>query len=345
MPASRRGQPGARAFASMPDEKLLGVRLCDLPVSVEGSELGARVGQLHEELAAAEIRVRPRVWLSDEWFAPKDASGIAAPFCLAHPRLKRLERKMMLEVEGGTKRECMKILRHEAGHVVQFAFGLHRRRRWREVFGRSGQAYPESFEPKPYSRRYVLHIEPHYAQAHPDEDFAETFAVWLTPGLNWRSRYKGWGALKKLRYVDELMAELRGVRPPAAPRRRMDELRTLRHTLGEHYEQRQAYYGVKDPDFYTRDLRRLFSSAGEGARASAFLRRARRETLRTVSAWTGQYRYTLNDMYEEMIARCDEHDLRVAPGEGGEALVRELTAMVTVLAMNAAHEGGRRIKL
>ncbi|MEZ6318613.1 MAG: putative zinc-binding metallopeptidase [Phycisphaerales bacterium] len=212
MPAPGRSRPPARSLASMSDEQVLAMRLRDLPVSVEGSELGGRVNALHAELDDAGVRLRPRVWLSDEWFAPKDGSGIAAPFCLAHPRLKRLERKMMFEVEGGTKHECMKILRHEAGHVVQFAFGLHRRRSWQRVFGRSSQAYPEAYTPRPYSRRYVLHIDSHYAQAHPDEDFAETFAVWLTPGSNWRSKYKGEGRLKKLEYVDGLMGELRGVR-------------------------------------------------------------------------------------------------------------------------------------
>lgn len=333
----------------MTDAELLGVRMRDLPVSVEGSpELSARVGALYDELADAGLLIRPKAWLSDEWFSPDAFPGIAIPFYLAHPRLKRLERKMMLEAEGGTKAECMKILRHEAGHAVQTAFRLHRRRAWREHFGDPAQPYPESYSPRPYSRRFVLHIDPHYAQAHPAEDFAETFAVWLTPGSRWRSRYKGWGALKKLEYVDALMGEIAGRRPLVRAGAAVAPLRSLSRTLGEHYRQRQAYYGVEQPDVYVRDLRRLFG-AGPGepgsSSASAFLRGSRREILRTVARWTGQYQYTLNAMYQEMIDRCAEHALRVPGGEDRERLRREVAVLLTVMAMNELRDGGLRIVL
>src|SRR6266567_3408508 len=93
----------------------------------------------------------------------------------------KLERKQMLEVEGGTDTECLRILRHEAGHALDTAFRLHFRRQWRELFGSFAQRYPDFYKPKPKSRNYVLHLRAWYAQAHPAEDFAETFAVWLQP--------------------------------------------------------------------------------------------------------------------------------------------------------------------
>ena len=336
-------------LASMDDEALLSVRVCDLPVSLESSaELKERVEALYDELEVAGLLVRPKVWLSDEWFSPDAFPGIAAPFYLAHPRLKRLERKMMFEAEGGTRSECMKILRHEAGHAVQSAFRLHRRKGWRELFGDPHAPYPEAYSPRPYSRKFVLHIDPHYAQAHPGEDFAETFAVWLTPGSRWRSRYKGWGALKKLEYVDGLMGELAGRRALVRAGAAVDPVRSLRHTLGEHYRQRQALYGLSQPDVYVRDLRKLFGperAGGGGVSGASFLRGARREVLRAVSRWTGQYQYTLNAIYQEMIDRCAEHDLRVAPGEDRERLRREAAVLLTVLAMNEARDGGVRIVL
>ena len=73
---------------------------------------------------AAACTSGPHAWLSDEWFSPDNTPGIAIPFYLAHPRLMRLERRQILEVEGGTASECLRILRHETGHVVQHAYRL-----------------------------------------------------------------------------------------------------------------------------------------------------------------------------------------------------------------------------
>jgi hypothetical protein len=340
-------------LAAATDDALLSMRLCELPISIDASpELAARVARLHDELADTGLLLRPKAWLSDEWFCPNAYPGIAIPFYLAHPRLKRLERKMMFEAEGATQAECLKILRHEAGHAVQAAFRLHRRKAWREHFGDPAQPYPESYAPRPYSRRFVLHIDPHYAQAHPGEDFAETFAVWLTPGSRWRSRYKGWGAIKKLEYVDELMAELAGRTPLVRAGKAVDPVRTLRHTVREHYEHRQALYGVSAPDVYTRDLRRLFRAEADptgnppgSTSAAAFLRANRRETLRSVARWTGQYQYALNGMYQEMIDRCAEHTLRIPQGEDRDRLKRDVAVLLTVTAMNEARAGGVRIVL
>ena len=161
---------------------------------------------------------RPYFWLSNEWFTPDAHSGIAIPFYLAHPRLRQLERRQMYEVEGGTERWCMRILRHEVGHALDNAYRLHFRRRYRELFGSWAAPYPKFYQPKPYSKSYVIHLDMWYAQAHPAEDFAETFAVWLRPGSGWRQRYAGWPALRKLEYVDELMAEIAGEAPAVTTR-------------------------------------------------------------------------------------------------------------------------------
>ena len=126
-------------------------------------------------------------------------TAIAIPFYLAHPRLEKLEEAQMLEVEGGEHEWCMRILRHEAGHAIDNAFRLRRRRQRQHTFGSPSQPYPEFYTPKPYSKSFVLHLDSWYAQSHPDEDFAETFAVWLTPNSEWRQRYAGWRALRKAR--------------------------------------------------------------------------------------------------------------------------------------------------
>ena len=214
----------------------------ELDLTIEGTWLEQRVSTLFDVLARRGLRFRPHVWLSDEWFSPNGIPGFAIPFYLAHPRLMRLERSVMRGVEGGTPLECARILRHEAGHAIQHAYQLQRRRRWQRLFGRSSARYPRSYQPNPASRHHVQHLRQWYAQSHPDEDFAETFAVWLRPRSHWRSRYAGWPALCKLEYVDELMSELAQERPLVSTRRRVDALSRLRKTLGEHYAERRARY-------------------------------------------------------------------------------------------------------
>src|SRR5512138_3347561 len=208
----------------MTDEQLLDLRICDLPLSIEGTPLEPRLNRLYRELAAHGLPFRPHVWLSEEWFTPDDVAGFAIPFYLAHPRLSKLERKQMLEVEGASEKECLRIMRHEAGHAIDNAFGLHKRRRYYMLFGPFARPYPSWYKPVPNSRDYVLHLPAWYAQSHPAEDFAETFAVWLTPRSQWRRRYKGWPALRKLEYIDELMSEIAGTKPRNKIRTKVEPL-------------------------------------------------------------------------------------------------------------------------
>src|SRR5436309_1043647 len=119
----------------MTDQQLLGVRLRDLHLRIKGTPLEERMYRLYDELEARAILMRPHVWLSEEWFTPDGVSGFAIPFYLAHPRLIKLERAQMLEVEGGSEDECMRILRHETGHAISNAFRLHAGREWNDVFG------------------------------------------------------------------------------------------------------------------------------------------------------------------------------------------------------------------
>jgi hypothetical protein len=335
--------PRRFAWASLPDNELLQLRLKDLKVSVEGTWLEGCLEGLYDELAQRGLRIRPHAWISNEWFSPDDTPGIAIPFYLAHPRLMRLERKMMIDVEGGTVPECMRILRHEAGHVVQASYRLQRRRRWQELFGPSSTRYPQYYRPNPASRRYVYHLPLWYAQSHPDEDFAETFAVWLAARSNWRKRYAGWPALKKLEYVDELMAEIAAERPVLTRRLRVDPLSRLTQTLAEHYEKKRAHYAVDSPKVYDRDLRRIFSDDPKHRRslaASAFLRRNRARIRETVSRWTGEYELTLDAVFDDMIGRCRELKLRAVGSE--RQLRMEFIVLLTAKTVHSLYSPSRR---
>jgi hypothetical protein len=331
------------AWASLPDEQLLKLRLRDLKVTVEGTWLEDCLNNLLDELEQRGIRVRPHAWISSEWFSPDNTPGIAFPFYLAHPRLMALEKKKIIDVEGGTWSECMSILRHEAGHVLQHSYQLQRRRRWQQLFGPSSKRYPSYYRPNPASRHFVQHLRLWYAQSHPDEDFAETFAVWLRPRSNWRTRYAGWPALKKLEYVDELMAEAVAQPPLLRRRERVDPLSSLDETLAEHYRRKQALYAFATPKTYDRDLLRLFSADPRHFRsqpASAFIRHNRARLRQVVARWTGEYQLTLDALLDDMIVRCRELNLRAVGPE--RKLLMEFTVLLTAKTMHALFGPSRR---
>ena len=331
----------------MRDDDLLNVKLSELHLRISRTEVGRRVRKLYRELKNRGLEhFRPHVWLSSEWFTPDGVPGIAIPFYLAHPRLKKLERTQMLEVEGGTDSWCMRILRHEAGHAIDNAYRLHFRKEWREVFGYYSQPYPKLYEPKPYSRSFVIHIDQHYAQAHPAEDFAETFAVWLTPNSGWRQRYRNWPALEKLEYVDELMKEISATRPLVRSHRVVEPLKSLNRTLREHYQAKKMRYGEEWPDFYDHHLGRLFSSDRQYRKnmtAARFLQMIRADVRRLVGKWTGAYQYTIDQVFVDMIDRCRELKLRLAVPE--EQARSEAAMMVAVQTMSYLYEGHHKVAL
>src|SRR5688572_13857539 len=337
---------GPEDLAALGDEELLDVQFRELDLNLEGTDLALRIEQLNGELAARGLLFRPHYWLSDEWFTPDGIPGVAIPFYLAHPRLAKLELAQMLEVEGGDPESCLKILRHEAGHAVDNAYQIRRRRTRRRLFGPPDTPYPEYYTPKPYSKSFVLHLDHWYAQSHPDEDFAETFAVWLDPESQWPTRYAGWPAQRKLEYMDRLMRELARTPPTVKSKAEVDPLRRLRKTLGEHYKKKREHYGLDHPAFYDSDLRNLFSDAPEYAKspsAARFVRRIRRQVRSTVASFTDSYQYTIDQVLEKIIERCGELNLHLMESE--ETTKIDFMVFLTVQTMNYLHSGRHRVAL
>jgi putative zinc-binding metallo-peptidase len=333
-------------WSALSDEKLLEVRMCDLQLSIAGTELEPRIAQLNAELEARGLAFKPHYYLSDEWFTPDGVPGIAIPFYLAHPRLARLEKAEMLEVEGGDPDTCLRILRHEAGHAIDNAYQLRRRPTRRRLFGNPATEYPEYYTPKPYSKSFVHHLDHWYAQSHPDEDFAETFAVWLDPQSLWATRYAGWPAQRKLEYMDKLMRELSRKRPAIKSKRQVDPLQRLKKTLGEHYRKKREHYGLDHPDFYESDLRNLFSASPQYAKnksAARFVRGIRKEVRGTVASFTDSYQYTIDQLLSKIIDRCRELNLRLTDSE--ESTKIDFMVFLTVQTMNYLHSGRHRVAL
>ena len=207
--------------------------------------------------------------------------------------------------------------------------------------------YPESqATPRPYSKSFVLHLDACMRRATPMKISRKRFAVWLTPTSDWRQRYAGWPAGKKLEYMDALMRSVRERPPRLDNPEEIDPLRRLRKTLRQHYRIKRRHYGVDYPNFYDRDLRRLFSDAPEFAgntTAAQFIGRIRRATRRAVAEWTGIYQYTIDQVIEDMIARSRELKLRLAVPE--DQARQEFTVLLTVQTMNHLHSGGHRLFL
>jgi len=328
-------------LSKLTEQQLLELRICELPLSLGQTWLASCVRQLYRELAAKEISFKPTCYLADEWLTPDGEPVVGIPFFLAHPSLMRLERKMMLDVEGGTKPWCMKLLRHEAGHAINYAYKLHRRKKWQRIFGQFSQEYTDTYRFRPYSRRFVRHLEDYYAQYHPDEDFAETFAVWLTPDLDWKSQYQGWKALIKLNYVDEVMREIRGKEPRMKAGRKYWEAGKLRSTLENYYKKKRRFYAEDFFDFHDSNLRKIFKEKEKKKRkvtyAADLIQRYRKDIIQSVSLWTGEKKYIIDNLLKSIIERSKSLKLVLVDVE--DVVVLKFSAYVTALIMNYIYTG------
>ena len=312
-----RRRPAAQhryAWETLSDDQLLSLRFCDLKLTIAGTDLQRGIDRLYEELATRGIRFRPHCWLSQEWFSPDGIPGIAIPFYLAHPRLARIERRFMREAEGGNRNWLMRILRHEAGHALDSAYGVRRRRGWREVFGPASLPYPDTYRPRPGSRRFVQHLGAWYAQAHPTEDFAETFAVWLKPRSAWRREYHGWPAFAKLEFIDELAGEIGEAQPKVTDRTRIEDIAGETSTLREHYERKLARYRLPRRSGADELLLKVFTAAPrrQSAPKAASVLRELRNQLRHDIVRSGAFsEYLVHQVLRLMISRSESLNLYV----------------------------------
>jgi hypothetical protein len=328
-------------WVNLNDDELLEKRISQLGLKLEGTELQPLIQQLYDELSQKGLLFHPPCHVGDEWFVPVGIAAIFIPFFLTHERLRRLERKIILEVEGETPEWFMRLMRHETAHAYFYAFQLQKRTKWRRIFGNtSTEETPQFYRPQPYSHSYVVHLDDWYAQSHPDEDFAETFAVWLTPGLDWRERYKGWKALQKLEYVDELMRSLAGKTPPHQPAYRVAEYDCLNVKLKTYYARKRKLFEDVYPDFYDNDLKQIFAAGPEAAGrlpASKYLRQRRRQLMDSICQWTNEKRFRVNKLLTRLIERCDQLGLHVQAEDASQNL--QVSAYLTTLVMNHLFTG------
>ena len=328
-------------WVNLSDDELLEKNISRLGLKLEGSGLQPLIQQLYDELAQKGLVFHPSCHIGDEWFVPVGIPAIFIPFFLVHDRLRKLERHMMLEVEGETPDWFLRLMRHEAAHAYAYAYQLYRKKKWQRIFGlTSTEDTPEFYRPRPYSHSYVVHLDDWYAQSHPDEDFAETFAVWLTPGLDWRQRYRGWKALQKLEYVDELMRSIGQTPSLHHPECRVSDHDGLNVKLKIYYARKRKLYEDSYPDFYDNDLRRLFAAGPEVTdrlKAATYLRQRRRPLMDSVCQWTKEKKFRVNKLLARLIERCEQLNLYIKVEDPQQNL--QVSAYITTLVMNHLFTG------
>ncbi len=322
---------------------LLGRRISELGLSVRGTRVEQLTNTLYAELAARGIAFRPSVYLSDQWGCPDGTPLIGVPFYLVDPRLERIEAEMSTGLEDDV--DAMRYLRHECGHAVNYAFRLFDAAEWQAVFGAFSLPYRERYRADPFSRAYVRHILGWYAQKHPDEDFAETFAVWLTPDIDWRREYAGWPALDKLQYVDRVVASIRDQAPPAPPMTDDDlPVEAMHYTVAEHYAGGAEQMPIADERHFDTDPRRIFVSAADapaGTDAQTFIQLHYREIVSRIAYWTGESPSVVRSLIDHLASRAGALGMR-AGGLEASTLI-EITAFGTAVVMHhrATHTVGR----
>lgn len=321
--------------------QLLKQQILQFGLKIEGSYLQDIVERLYRELEQSGIKLKPKVYLADEWACPDGVPVIGIPFYLADPRLMRIEDEMMDGVEARTEQEILSYLRHEAGHAFNYAHKLYERADWRALFGEMSRPYLEDFKPRPFSRNFVRHIPGWYAQKHPDEDFSETFAVWLTPNSNWRETYKGWGCYDKLSYVDVIAREY-GQRDPIVTGEDYDfAAEALVYSVEEHYRRTRPELDQL-PAQFDHELQYIFRSGarpnGQVRSAELFLTEHRRSIAGRVAYWTGLYDVQVRSLVNHLIQRAQSLELQLDQNESEQVLI-DVVAFATTLCMNRLYRG------
>ncbi len=330
-------------LSDLSDPEILKLRFKNITLSIAGSEIENYIQLLHSELEAKKLNFRPHIFLGDEWFSPEGMNAISVPFYLSNSRLKNLEKSLMLEVEGGDPKYFMKLLRHEAGHCFDHCYKFSKRKKWSSIFGSPNIEYqPERYRPQPYSKSYVKYLERWYAQAHPDEDFAETFAVWLDPSIDWRKEYQSWPlALAKLQYVESLAVESQKLKNLSEKGRYPSAVAKMTSTLEKYYQKRKRENADEYPDFYDSDLKKIFNGDASKPKrefsAELFMNRHRKAIVATVAWATSERKFTVDSLVKRLALRSRELELRV--GESKTKTTMEVASFLTSLVKNYLFTG------
>jgi hypothetical protein len=333
------------------DNQLLATPIRELGLAIEGSRLEPLIGLFRQELREAGIvRLQPDFYLSTEWGVSFGTISIGIPFYLARHDLIALHEKQTGYVEGSGRGDLLRYLRHEMGHVVNYAYRLYTRPDWSEQFGSMEKEYLEEYRPEPFCLRYVRHLPGWYAQKHPDEDWAETFAVWMTPRYDWRSAYSHWpAALTKLAFCERTMEGLNERDPDVTTIDRDEDVSDLTYTLQAFYDRLSGVDERGEPFSPGLDgaLQSIFEAFGDREDVSSkakrlpaanLIRRMELDLVANVYRWTGHFPERTRPLLRHLAERAEQLN-QAYPADCEAETITALTTLVTVLAMNHVLRG------
>lgn len=330
--------------------ELLNTPINRLGLRIKGTIFEQAIATVRAELRKKGItKLEPEFYLSTGYGCITASPIIALGFYDCSDILKEVNR----ELRGWyySEADVYNLLRHEIGHAFCYAYELYRRPEFCELFQVEGdffKTYPkgDDYDYNPRSKSYVNPSGDHYAQKHPDEDFAETFQVWLMPRSGWKRKYRHKPtALRKIEYVARVVEEL-GAQPPVVvnyPDWKDESVEDMKKSVAE-------FMGA-DPDHYRRnasgyvdpDIQALFRSEPRGisrrdlrkgfVRAEAWLRSQKLPLINRISYWTGVDAIVVRDLAEKLIHRARALDLWTER-EGGDRKLIEVTSYMTALCAN-----------
>jgi hypothetical protein len=332
---------------SFRESNLFEAPIRDLKLAIEQTRLAPVIEEFLGELKAKGVtRVVPKFHLSTEWGVPFGTVVIGIPFYLARPELTELHGEEVGHIEGLSRADTLRYLRHEMGHVINYAYKLYDDEAWVKLFGSITQPYLEDYRPQPFSRRYVRHLPGWYAQKHPDEDWAETFAVWMTPDHDWQADYSRWpSALAKLKYCEATMARLNQQDPLVTSTELDEDVGELKYSLKDFYRNLPAE--ADSAAGLDGDLRAIFDDhallpdgepAGDTRPAGPLIRSLERALMADVYQWTGHFPERTRTLVRQLAQRADVLQ-QGYPAAAENAAIVGITILVTSLAMNFIHRG------
>jgi hypothetical protein len=341
--------PAKPAEPAFHESRLWSTPIRGLELKIEGTALEPVIEEFRRELEAAGIRkLKPHFYLTTQWIVHDDTTAIGIPFYLARQDLTALHAEQEGHLEGVGRAELLRYLRHEMGHVVNYAYRLYNQEDWVQLFGSMTQPYEDEYRPQPFSRRFVRHLPGWYAQKHPDEDWAETFAVWLTPGSDWRAAYAAWPtAQRKLEYCDRVMHEVRDQEPAVTAFDAEEDVSNLTYSLGDLYQEWAFPHTELDMPGLDGALRTIFEGLGEAGDGTAggqrlpaadLIRKWERDIMADVYRWTGHFPERTRVLLRHLAERARELQL-VYPADREPQALLALATLVTALAMNHVHRG------
>ncbi len=196
------GVSGAEAgILSRMVQEVFQTPICDLTLSFEGNGLATAMNALRDEVRAKGLQFWPNWYFGDDDFWTTDrAISVNVPWFLGDDIVR------LAVASRGTQYtddDLLRILRHEYAHALLYAFEGWKHWHWVQAFGDFDKEYTEDWEPDASKDAdFVAHLDRpgtggllHYAQKHPDEDWAETFATWISG--EWQAQMETGSDLRK----------------------------------------------------------------------------------------------------------------------------------------------------